>query len=212
MRWVIPTFVAVMSLLGFAATAAATRTGPNATVTRWCILLVVSAAGAAVSAAMILRVRRTLAMPLPSVELDAEASRRIAALTDPPDLVLIGQGLALDTRDCLPVEVARRPRIPGRTPAGSHSAIDVTSHLRGDRQALHVATSEPARALAALLLEIRDRTGHVPHIRFSQLARRHVVQLPHWLLLGTADLATETRELLCRAAPDDRRRPTVQGG
>lgn len=67
-------------------------------------------------------------------------------------------------------------------------------------------------ALAGLLLEIRDRTGHRPHIYFRWSEGDPALNFMRYLLFGHGEVARMTREILRRHVPDPARRPHVHAG
>ncbi|MBM2616307.1 hypothetical protein JIG36_12145 [Actinoplanes sp. LDG1-06] len=67
-------------------------------------------------------------------------------------------------------------------------------------------------ALAALLLNIRDRTGHRPHIYFRWSEGNPALNYLRYLLSGQGELAPVTREILRRHEPDPGARPHVHAG
>jgi hypothetical protein len=77
---------------------------------------------------------------------------------------------------------------------------------------LTLESSAVANALAALLLEIRDRTGHRPHIYFHWSEGNPALNYLRYLLFGHGEVAPVTREILRRHAPDPARRPHVHAG
>jgi hypothetical protein len=67
-------------------------------------------------------------------------------------------------------------------------------------------------AIAAMLLEIRDRTGHIPHAYFGWTEGNPVTYLLKFLMFGEGDTAPVTREVLRQVEPDPRRRPRIHVG
>jgi len=67
-------------------------------------------------------------------------------------------------------------------------------------------------AIAALLLDIRDRTGVRPHIYFEWTEGSPMTNLVRFLFFGVGEVAPVTREVLRRAERDRDRRPHVHVG
>jgi hypothetical protein len=67
-------------------------------------------------------------------------------------------------------------------------------------------------ALAALLLDLRDRTGVRPHIYFEWTEGDPLRHLLKFLLFGVGEVAPITREVLRRAEPERSRRPHLHAG
>jgi hypothetical protein len=67
-------------------------------------------------------------------------------------------------------------------------------------------------AIAALLLEIRDRTGCIPHVYFGWTEGNPISYLLKFLAFGEGDTAPVTREVLRQAEANPLRRPRVHVG
>jgi hypothetical protein len=67
-------------------------------------------------------------------------------------------------------------------------------------------------AIAALLLNIRDRTGKIPHAYFDWTEGNPLLFLVKYLLLGQGDVAPVCHEVLRVAEPDPDKRPAIHVG
>ncbi|MEU4552372.1 hypothetical protein [Micromonospora violae] len=77
---------------------------------------------------------------------------------------------------------------------------------------LSLASSSVPTALAALLLEIRDRSRRRPHIYFEWSEGGPARNVLRYLAFGDGAIASVTREILRRQEPDPHRRPHVHAG
>ena len=79
-------------------------------------------------------------------------------------------------------------------------------------QVLRCASPAVPNAIAAMLLEIRDRTNRLPHAYFGWTEGNPVTYLLKFLMFGEGDTAPVTREVLRQVEPDPSRRPRVHVG
>jgi hypothetical protein len=98
-------------------------------------------------------------------------------------------------------------------PSDFEGRIDVTGSVAdGSFRVMRLEASSVSNALAALLLDIRDRTGVIPHIYFGWTEGNPAWHFLRFLLFGEGEVAPVTREVLRRAEPDPDRRPHVHVG
>nr|WP_312034629.1 amino acid transporter [Actinoplanes sp. TBRC 11911] len=77
---------------------------------------------------------------------------------------------------------------------------------------LTLESSAVPNALAALLIHIRDRTGHRPHVYFRWSEDNPALNYLRYLFFGHGEVAPVTREILRRHVPDRGLRPHVHAG
>jgi hypothetical protein len=100
--------------------------------------------------------------------------------------------------------------------AGDASEFSETLHVRGRRvgtfEVLSVKSPAIPNAIAALLLDLRDRTGQIPHAYFGWTEGNPITYLLKFLAFGEGDTAPVTREVLRQAEPVPTRRPRIHVG
>jgi hypothetical protein len=84
--------------------------------------------------------------------------------------------------------------------------------VHGSYRVIRVESPTVPNAIAALLLDFRDRTGVRPHIYFEWTEGSPFINLVRFLFFGVGEVAPVTREVLRRAEPDRGRRPHVHVG
>jgi hypothetical protein len=77
-----------------------------------------------------------------------------------------------------------------------------------------LSTSSPAipNAIAAVLLDLRDRTGQTPHAYFGWTEGNPITYLLKFLAFGEGDTAPVAREVLRKVEPTPARRPRIHLG
>ncbi|MCR2764124.1 amino acid transporter [Microbacterium sp. zg.B48] len=85
----------------------------------------------------------------------------------------------------------------------------VEGHDRFGYRVLTVRSGNIPNTLAAVLLEIRDRTGVIPGAYFEWTEGNPVSNMAKYLFFGSGEVAPVTREVLREAERDAKRRPTI---
>jgi hypothetical protein len=100
-----------------------------------------------------------------------------------------------------------------KDPSEFASHLDVSGEVQHGRyRVLTLSSSAVPNALAALLLDVRDRTGRLPHIYFEWTEGNPAANLIRFLIFGVGEVAPVTREVIRRAEHDRDRRPHVHVG
>ncbi len=100
---------------------------------------------------------------------------------------------------------------PGDASAFSE-VLDVHGVEVGPYRVLRTESPAVPNAIAALLLEIRNRTGKVPHAYFGWTEGNPLAYLLKFLAFGEGDTAPVTREVLRQVEPDPEKRPRIHVG
>ncbi len=87
--------------------------------------------------------------------------------------------------------------------------LRVTGHRVGRHAILRATSPVVANACAAILIQLKSRTSHVPHAYFQWSGGNPVGNILRYVFLGQGDTAPLTFEVLRRAIPDAHARPVV---
>ena len=90
--------------------------------------------------------------------------------------------------------------------------VKVRGEEIGSYRILHAEGAAVPNTIAAVLMEIRDRTGKRPHIYFGWTEGNPLKYLGRFIFFGEGDIAPVTHEILRRAEPDPKRRPLTHVG
>ena len=90
--------------------------------------------------------------------------------------------------------------------------LEVTGYEENGYKVMRCNSLAIPNAIAAILLEIRNRTGQVPHVYFSWSEGHPISHTLKYIFLGEGDSASITREILRGVEIDDKRRPLVHVG
>lgn len=169
------------------------------------------------------RILRATELRIEGVELDAKAQQFVAEAQRNHMIRVIANHP--DSRDALEYRLKERQErqdnlIPANEPVlffevyvedASEFSDTLTVHgveVSGYRVLRAYSTAVP-NAIAGFLLHLRDTTGKIPHIYFDWTEGNPVAYLLKYIVFGEGYTAPVTREILRRAEPNLRRRPTV---
>jgi hypothetical protein len=90
--------------------------------------------------------------------------------------------------------------------------LQVTGAKVGDFRVLRCSSPAIPNAIAGLMLDIRDRTGCIPHAYFGWTEGNPITYLMKFLAFGEGDTAPVTREVLRKAEHNPEIRPRIHVG
>ena len=90
--------------------------------------------------------------------------------------------------------------------------IDIQGHQVGDYRILRSKGAAVPNTIAAILLEIRNRTHKLPHAYFGWAEGNPIQYLMRFILFGEGDIAIVTREVLRTVEKDPKNRPGIHVG
>lgn len=180
---------------------------------------------AIVVASFISRAMRTTEIRIQKIEFDNTAKAFIDDLADEEIRIVTNRRETGDVVEYRFKEHEKRTdnHIPASDPIlfyeieiGDASEFTGELHITGVDIAGYriLRTHSPAvpNAIAALLLDLRDRTGKIPHVYFGWSEGNPIQYLIRYILFGEGDTAPVTREILRQAEPDPELRPSVHVG
>jgi len=101
---------------------------------------------------------------------------------------------------------------PGDASEFTDEVLEVHGCNEGRHRILRCESPAVPNAIAALLLHIRDKTHHQPHVYFGWTEGNPITYVLKYLAFGEGDTAPVTREVLRLAEPNPKRRPYVHVG
>jgi hypothetical protein len=178
-----------------------------------------------VGTSMVSRVMRSTELRAHEVRYDAEATRLIEAAKGIPLRIIANRpdtGLP-EEYDGKLREAREAHHLPPDAQVvfleihpGDVSAFADVLHVRARPVKGHLvlSTSSPAipNAIAAVLLDLRNRTGATPHAYFGWTEGNPITYLLKFLAFGEGDTAPVAREVLRQAEPVPERRPRIHVG
>ncbi len=182
--------------------------------------------GAIVVTSLVSRVWRSTELRVSRVHFDATAERLLEEASRNGIIrVIANHPDDRSSREYLAKE--REERAASHIPAGDPilflevsvtdaSEFAPTLYVRGEEieghRVLRTDSSSISNAIAAILLDMRDRTGKQPHVYFGWIEGNPLKYLARFVLFGEGDIAPLTHEVLRKAEPDARRRPAIHVG
>jgi hypothetical protein len=181
--------------------------------------------GAIVATSLISRVWRSTELRVDQVEWDDTAKRFISEESQPTIRLIAHRRNAGDEAEYIAKE--KEVRIDNHLSPSEPilflevkiadasdfiETVYVTGVQIGDCRILRAQGPAVPNAIAAILLQIRNRTKKLPHAYFGWAEGNPVQYLLRFLLFGEGDTAIVTREVLRRAEPDPELRPGIHVG
>lgn len=170
------------------------------------------------SRSMELRTTQVVLDPTASLFIRDCARRSIRLVANEPDDRDAGEYQAkieqiVDDNDLPDAEDLIFVEVTVTDPSDFEALLEVHGQvLHGSHRVLTMRSPSVPNALAALLLDVRDRTGVLPHLYVEWTEGNPLSNLLRFLLFGAGEVAPVTREVLRRAEPDRRRRPHLHAG
>jgi hypothetical protein len=177
---------------------------------------------AILTTSLVSRVTRATELRVTEVILDENAQQFVQEAAESELRIIANEPHARDILEYLEKEHEERTRnqIPADAPvlflevtvvdpSEFEAQLQVTGEQRHGYRILRMESSAVPNAIAAVLLDVRDRTGKRPHIYFDWTEGNPVAHLLRYLIFGSGEVAPVTREVLRAAEPDLRQRPFI---
>jgi hypothetical protein len=177
---------------------------------------------AILTTSLVSRVTRATELRVTEVILDENAQQFVQEAAESELRIIANEPHARDILEYLEKEHEERTRnqIPADAPvlflevtvvdpSEFEAQLQVTGEQRHGYRILRMESSAVPNAIAAVLLDVRDRTGKRPHVYFDWTEGNPVAHLLRYLIFGSGEVAPVTREVLRAAEPDLRQRPFI---
>lgn len=172
------------------------------------------------------RVLRSTELRIKQVNLDATAAGWLASLTAPTVRVIANRpDKGVEAEYAAKWREARSSHHlenlnnvfflevqPGDASEFVDDVLDVQGVPIGPYRVLRCRSTAVPNAIAALLLDIRNATGRVPHAYFGWTEGNPIAYLLKYMAFGEGDTAPVTREVLRQIEPDPNWRPRIHLG
>ena len=181
--------------------------------------------GTIIFTSLISRVWRSTELRVEQIELDETAQRFIAEESQHTIRLIanrlnVGDGQEYFLKE---KEVREDNHVPATDPilflevqVSDASDFGGTLYISGVQvdgyRILRTKSAAVPNAIAAILLNLRDQTGRLPHIYFGWSEGNPIQYLLRFILFGEGDIPVVTREVLRLAEKNPDRRPTIHVG
>jgi hypothetical protein len=168
------------------------------------------------------RIYRSTELRVKHIEMDARAKAIIDEISRGEIRIIANRCQTGDVAEYRDKEVEQRidNHIPNEDPVAfleikvcDASEFDDVMRVKGvdvdGYRVLRAEASTVPNAIAAFLLDLRDRTEKIPHAYFAWTEGNPLVYILKYIFFGEGDTAPVTREVLRQAEEDPERRPAI---